>query len=137
METLKKFKSIWWTWIFFVIIFIILFAICSHLNLSGGSTDYLIGFLGLFTSFNIITFITMVLYSTISPVIVFIICMIFSDKILNKYTISFYKRIIINLFLLLIITVIVDLVARTDFAAWNLFISGMKWNPFPVGIATL
>lgn len=127
METDKKeFNSIWWSWVIVTTLYIFFVFLFSANFTTNPLEGYITGFIGLFAPFGFLS--VFLLFSNPLPLLFFIIAMIFIDSKLNKLNYSLRKRILINLFVLLILTTLIDFIRFTPFASWQLFFRHMDWN---------
>jgi len=108
--------SIWFWWIFTTIIYILL----------GSPTGYITGFIGLFVPYGRLSLIVMELLPVFSIIslIFFVVSMILIDKLLKRVNILLYKRILLNLLALFIITMVVDFLRFTPFGSIDIFLNG-------------
>lgn len=119
------FGSIWFLWIFTTVIYILLEPQSVEMlnpNLAG----YITGFVGLFVPYGPLSlYVAMFLpVLTIVSLVFFVIAMLLIDKKLKKRNFPLYKKILLNLFALFIITMIVDIIRGTLFGSIIVFLNG-------------
>src|SRR3989344_8820665 len=122
----KKFslsQSIWFWWFITTACYI-------SLNLLGfpGETPtllgYFAGFLGLFVPFGMLSLVLFLFPSGWISLILFIVLIIFADKKLKQFNLNFLQKVLLNIFVLLVITTIVDFVRGTPFMSWAILFQG-------------
>ena len=89
----------------------------------GDFIGHLEGFVGLFVPYGPLS----ILAFTFSPLywvsLVFFLCaMFYSEKMLKKTVLTPWKKILMNIYALLVITTIVDIVNGTHFLSWHIFL---------------
>ncbi|PIP86908.1 hypothetical protein COW81_03100 [Candidatus Campbellbacteria bacterium CG22_combo_CG10-13_8_21_14_all_36_13] len=121
----KVFESIWFWWFLFTLIYTIL-NFSGSLGLPLPLGGYVMGFFGLFVPFGLwSSFLLVALHvPSIVALFVFIGLMIFANKKLKTKEIVLWKRILINLLILLLITTLVDFMRGTFFESWKIMFSG-------------
>lgn len=84
-------------------------------------SGYIAGFCGLFAPVKETTLVFLFTPSYLASVIVFIVSMILADNELYRMNLGLWTRILANLLILLILTIVVDWIHGTSFGSWLFF----------------
>lgn len=121
--------SIWFWWLLLTVLYSALSIIfhvpaIDHYPHGAGFIGYVIGFIGLFVPYGPLS----IFYFLVSPLswvsfAFFLYAMFYAEKKLGKAGLTPWKRILMNIFALLLITTMVDIIRPTPFESWQIFLN--------------
>lgn len=120
-----KFRSLWFWWFLLTAIYLLFNAIGYPAG-DGNIVPlgYIAGAVGLFVPFGFMSLFLLMSPVTWLSIPVFLISMWYGEKQLKEKNYSYGKKVLMNLLLLLIITILVDFARMTPFASWLIFLGG-------------
>jgi hypothetical protein len=119
------FRSLWFWWFLLTAIYL-LFNAAGYPT--GGDHDILLGYVagavGLFVPFGFLSLLLLMSPTTWLSIPVFLISMWYGEKKLKEKNYSYGKKVLMNLLVLLMITILVDFARMTPWASWSIFLGG-------------
>lgn len=116
--------SIWFWWFIMSAIYLAFSGFGYPKELIPTTLGHVAGFFGLFAPYGLTSLLSFMSPPAWISLVVFILLMKYCNKKFSSLNISLGKRILLNLFTLLVITSIIDLIRWTPFESWSIFFNG-------------